>query len=86
MDTIIKALERNFGGANIEMVIECFRKYLVHERFYKFTPTKAQDLIIQNLSDENARHLMIITDHFENNAIQFIESTCMGLSASPSNL
>eukprot|EP00347_Sterkiella_histriomuscorum_P010832 403374756 len=72
---ILKGVQRNFGGLNSNDAISLLDDKLNFKYIEDLYSCKPDQLIIENLLDQESRHLMIITDNFEN-SLQFIQDQC----------
>lgn len=73
--SILLALERNFGGIPSDMnsIQKIFLKHLGRFDKQQHLPTSVLKLIQDNLQDRSARHLMLITNH--DSAISILEQS-----------
>lgn len=65
-EIIINAIQRNFGGVNYEFVLKTLLDCINLKTSIDRRTIKPDQLIKANLIDFNSRHLMIITDNYEN--------------------
>ena len=72
---IYHGIQRNFGGNNFELVIQTLEMHLQLGNWDLLKKIKPDQLIKDNLFDYESRHLMVITDNFEN-TLQFIQDEC----------
>lgn len=64
MSIIFRGVERNFSGlaGSAEKFMKIFRCECMTTVGYRHAETPALDLIVENMEDENSRHMMIISD------------------------
>eukprot|EP00347_Sterkiella_histriomuscorum_P013947 403362749 len=80
MTLIINSVARNFGGNNLENVMEyLYNEFKVEGPQKIFQAKESQVLIKENIQDNRARNLMIISEHLEIINVRFIEQVCQQL-------
>lgn len=61
---IVEGVQRNFGGQDIEVVMQYLKEEFVDEEdIQNYERLKSVHLISENLADKFSRNLMVISDH-----------------------
>eukprot|EP00347_Sterkiella_histriomuscorum_P006051 403354251 len=75
--SIAEGVQRNFGGQNMEKVMNYLKaEFVDEEEIQNYVKLQSSHLIQENLSDKLARNLMIISDHQETITLRYIEQIC----------